>query len=184
MIKKFTFIEEYKALHHGENVDKSSNIATVFPFLDQNGLTKIKSRLEYCDLLLEQSKLPVILEHPSKSKLLELLINDCHLSGHHSGLEYTRRALRNRYWIVGEKRAIQSILHKCPYKGCRPAKPVIQNTPPLPEERMNTAKVFEIISVDGIGPFEIRKCGICNYNFLCKKLTLYCPIQRQNRTKE
>ena len=63
----------------------------------------MKSWLEYCDLLPEQSKNPVILEHPSKSKLSELLINDCHLSGHHSGPDYTRRTHRNRYWIVGGK---------------------------------------------------------------------------------
>merc|ERR1711873_158659 len=114
--QKLTFIEEYKALQHEENVDKSSNITKLSPFLDQDGLIKMKSRLEYCDLLSEQPKYPVILEHPSKSKLSELLINDCHLSGHHSGPDYTRRALRNRYWIVGGKRAIQYILHKCPYK--------------------------------------------------------------------
>ena len=95
--QKHTFIEEYKALQLGENVQKSSNIATLSPFLDQDGLIKMKSRLEYCDLLPEQSKYPVILDHPSKSKLSELLINDCHLSGHHSGPNYTRRTLRNRY---------------------------------------------------------------------------------------
>ena len=50
-----------------------------------------------------------------------------------------------------------------------PVKAIIQNTPPLPEERMNTAKVFEVISLDGIGPFEIRKCEICNHNSLCEK---------------
>ena len=97
------------------------------------------------------------------------MINDCHLKGHHSGPDHTRRTLRNRFWIVGGKKAIQSILHKCPFKGCRPVKPIIQNTPPLPVERMNTAKVYEMVSLDGIGPFEIRKCGICNYNSLCEK---------------
>ena len=34
---------------------------------------------------------------------------------------------------------------------------------------MNTAKVYEMVSLDGIGPFEIRKCGICNYNSLCER---------------
>ena len=178
--QKHTFIEEYKALQLGENVKKSSNIATLSPFLDQDGLIKMKSRLEYCDLLPEQSKYPVILEHPSKSKLSELLINDFHLKGHHSGPDHTRRALRNRFWIVGGKKAIQSILHKCPFKGCRPIKPIIQNTPPLPEERMNTAKVFEMISLDGIGHFEIRKCGICNYNSLCEK----CYAKLSNSAKK
>ena len=137
----------------------------------------MRSRLEYCDSLTKQSKYPVILErilkkilvHPSKSKLLELLINDYHLSGHHTCPEFTRRTLRNRYWIVGGKKAVQSILHKCPHKECRPLKPVIQNIPPIPAERMNTAKVFEMVSLHGLGPFKIRKCGIGYYNSLCEK---------------
>ena len=125
----------------------------------------MKSRLEYCDSLPEQSKYPIIRDHPSKSKLPELLINDCHLSGHHSGPEFTRRTLRNRYWIVGGKKVIQSILHKCLHKECRPLIAVIQNIPPLPAERLNTAKVFEMISLDGIGPFKIRRCGICQRKY-------------------
>ena len=167
--QKLTFVDEYKALQNGEPVNKSSSIATLAPFLDEDGLIKMRSRLEYCDSLPEQARYPTILDHPSKSKLAELLIKDVHLSGYHSGPEFTRRTLRNRYWIVGGKKAIQSILHKCCHKACRPIKTVIQNIPPLPAERMNTAKVFEMISLDGIGPFEIKKCGICNYKSLCEK---------------
>ena len=59
-------------------------------------------------------------------------------------------------------------------------KPVIQNTPPFPEERINTTKVFEMIFLDGIDPFEIRKCGICNYNSLCEK----CYAKLSNSTKK
>ena len=104
----------------GENVQQSSNIATLSPFLDQDGLIKMKSRLETCDLLPEQSKYLITLEHPSKSKLSELLINDCHLSGHHSGLDYTRRALRNRYWIVGEKEQFNLFYINARIKGVDP----------------------------------------------------------------
>ena len=38
--QKLTFVEEYKALQLGENVQKSSNIATLSPFLDQDGMIK------------------------------------------------------------------------------------------------------------------------------------------------
>ena len=34
--QKLTFVEEYKALQLGENVQKSSNIATLSPFLDED----------------------------------------------------------------------------------------------------------------------------------------------------
>ena len=142
--QKLAFVDECKALQIWEHVHKSSSVATLSPFLDEDGLIKMKSRLEYCDSLPEQTKYPIILDHPSKSKLSELLINDCHLSGHHSGPEFTRRTLLNRYWIVGGKKAIQSILHKCRHKECRHIKAVIQNIPPLPAERMNTANVFWI----------------------------------------
>ena len=43
--QKLTFTEEYKALQLGENIQKNSNIATLSPFLDKDGLIKMKSRL-------------------------------------------------------------------------------------------------------------------------------------------
>ena len=43
--QKLTFTEEYKALQLGENINKNSNIATLSPFLDKDGLIKMKSRL-------------------------------------------------------------------------------------------------------------------------------------------
>ena len=64
--QKLTFVEKCKALQLGEHVHKSSNIATLSPFLDGYGLSKMKSRLEYCDLLPEQSKFSVSLDHPPK----------------------------------------------------------------------------------------------------------------------
>ena len=69
------------------------------------------------------------------------------------------------------EKAISSILHKCPHKKCAGSrlKPIIQNPPPLPPERMNTSNVFEFISLDGVGPFEILKCGTCHYSNFCEK---------------
>lgn len=62
------------------------------------------------------------------------------------------------------KKAISSVLDQCSHKEYRPIKAIIQNVPPLPAERMNGTKVSKMISLDGIGAYEIRKCWVCHYN--------------------
>ena len=163
--QKLTFVEEYESFKEGKEVSKSSTISSLSPFMDPSGVIKMKTRLEYCDILPEQARYPVILAHPNKSRLAELLIIEAHLKLCHGGPEVVRRRLRNLYWILGGKKAISSILHKCPHKKCAGSrlKPIIQNPPPLPAERMNTSNVFEFISLDGVGPFEILMFGICEY---------------------
>ena len=93
-----------------------------------------------------------------------------HEKQHHAGPEQTKRLVRNTYWILGGKRAISSILSKCPHQECvsKRLKPVIQAPPSLPAERLANS-CFEYISIDACGPFEMKLCGVCNYSAICSK---------------
>ena len=144
--QKLTFVEEYESFKEGKEVSKSSTISSLSPFMDPSGGIKMKTRLEYCDILPEQARYPVILAHPNKSRLAELLIIEGHLKLCHGGPEVVRRRLRNLYWILGGKKAISSILHKCPHQKCAGSrlKPIIQNPPPLPPEGMNTSMYLNL----------------------------------------
>ena len=168
--QRITFAEEYDQLERGENIDKKSDITSLSPFLSSDGTIRMRTRLEYCDVLPEQTKYPIILSHPKKSRLAELLIIEAHENLNHAGPESTKRQIRNSHWIVGGKRAITMVLGKCQHKKCvgQRLKPIIQNPPPLPPER-SIASCFDYISLDGIGPFELLKCGTCHYNSLCEK---------------
>ena len=102
--QKLTFVEEYESFKEGKEVSKSSTISSLSPFMDPSGVIKMKTRLEYCDILPEQARYPVILAHPNKSRLAELLIIEAHLKLCHGGPEVVRRRLRNLYWILGGKK--------------------------------------------------------------------------------
>ena len=58
-------------------------------------------------------------------------------------------------------------MHKCSHKKCTGSrlKHIIQNPP----QRRNTSNVFELVSLDAVGPFEILKCGTCHYSNFCEK---------------
>ena len=62
-------------------------------------------------------------------------------------------------------------MHKCSHKKCAGSrlKPIFQNPLPLPSQRMNTSIVLEFVSLDVVGPFEIRKFVTCNYSNFCEK---------------
>ena len=165
--QKLGFGSKYDQLERGEDIKKSSELYPLSPFME-DGVIKMRSRLEKSDILPEQMKYPTILK--SKSRLADLIIMDSHARQLHGGPEIVKRAIRNRFWITGGKRAITSVLNKCHHKQCvlRRVKPIIQASPPLPIERMGS-DCYENISLDACGPFYIKLCGVCNFSATCKK---------------
>ena len=105
--QKTHFIDEYTQLQQEEDVGKNSHIYALSPFLEE-GIIKMQTRLAYSDLLPEQMKYPIILA--KKSRLAELIIMDSHIQQLHAGPEQTKRLVRNKYWVVGGKRGISTVI--------------------------------------------------------------------------
>ena len=113
-------------------------------------------------------KHPVILA--KDSRLAELVIMDAHVTQLHAGPEQTKRMVRNHFWTIGGKRSICKVINNCHYKKCtsRRMKPVLQPPPPLPKERLGN-DCFRYISIDASGPYDMKKCGVCNFSAICEK---------------
>ena len=126
--QQITFGHEYNQLENGMDVDRNSAIYCLSPFMDNN-VIKMRTRLGHSELLPEQHKYPIILS--KDSRLSELIILNSHEKQHHAGPEQTKRLVRNIYWILDGKRAISSILSKCPHQECvsKRLKPIIQAPP-------------------------------------------------------
>ena len=77
------------------------------------GVIKMHTRLT--EVLPEQYAYPIIL---AKGRLAELIIWQCHVRLLHSGPEQTKREARNRYWLLGGKRYISTVIHGCNHKKC------------------------------------------------------------------
>ena len=157
--QKTHFMTEYEQLQRGKDVDPTSTLYDLSPFME-DGVIKMRTRLTRMDILPEQLKHPTILARDSK--LSELLIMDSHVRQIHAGPEQAKRMVRNKFWIIGGKRVISTVINKCLHRPCvlKRLKPVIQTAPPLPPERIGDYNsVWQYTSLDACGPFHLKKCG-------------------------
>ncbi|KAK3108419.1 hypothetical protein FSP39_007685 [Pinctada imbricata] len=106
-----TFTNEMKCLESRKPLDKDSIVASLSPFLDDNGLLRVGGRLKY-SVLQESVRNPIILS--AKSHVTRLLVEYIHDRISHQGRHITEGELRNRgYWIIGAKRLVSSVIHRC-----------------------------------------------------------------------
>ncbi|XP_033213286.1 uncharacterized protein LOC117170562 [Belonocnema kinseyi] len=74
------------------------------PFIDDDGLIRVGSRLKHSDLLFNQ-KHPVLL--PSNHHVSDLIIRDAHHRNFHGAVQSTLYAVRERFWILNGKNQIR-----------------------------------------------------------------------------
>ena len=87
-----------------------------------------------------------------------MLVTDLHKHHGHCGREFTLSLVLRRFWILGARRLIKSIIHKC--LPCRrltekPCQPAMAS---LPADRVTpTQAAFSNTGVDFFGPFYIKR---------------------------
>ncbi|XP_021958581.1 uncharacterized protein LOC110854452 [Folsomia candida] len=136
-----------------EALDTSDvNLAKKLSMVKRDGLFCVETRL--LDKEDTQSfKWPVILpKHP----LTNMMITELHRVYGHAGAQFLLCKLREKYWILGGRRTVKTILHQCPRCRRFDARPVNVQPAPLPKARVNTAEVFETTGVDLAGPLQLK----------------------------
>lgn len=117
-------------------------------YTDENGLLRVKGRLEYADL---DCKTPILL--PSKQYFTKLIIKDAHGKVMHSGMKDTLTELRAKYWVIQGRARVGQIVNSCflcRKYGCRLFKKV--PAAPLPDFRAQLSHPFANTGVDYLGP--------------------------------
>ena len=125
------------------------------PFLE-DGILRVGSRLLQSEILLYDSKFPVIL--PAKSHVAELILQHVHANVlHHGGGHLTAINLtRSKHWILKGTQLARSVVVCCAV--CRRWKPRGQHQlmGPLPKERIDPKEtnplVFDTACMDIAGP--------------------------------
>lgn len=87
-----------------------------------------------------------------------------HKNSCHTGVQILISILREKFWILGGRRAIKSVITKCVICRRHSSKPFDENAPPLPLDRVRDSAAFEVIGVDMTGPLYIKtgeKVWIC-----------------------
>ncbi|CAL4112477.1 unnamed protein product, partial [Meganyctiphanes norvegica] len=130
--------KEMEKLERGELLPRASPLINLNPFLDTQGLLRVRGRIEnseldYC------TKHPIII--PAGPVAL-LLIRFSHMHLQHSGVETMITYLRSKYYIIGVRKSAKSVVHKCFPCQRQKAKPMNQVGAPLPRDRVRRAAPF------------------------------------------
>lgn len=148
-----SFPEEIQLLKNNKQLQKSSKLLSLTPFLDKNGLLRVGGRLKLGNFSFDQ-KHPILLSN--KHPLTILIIRNEHYRALHAGTNALLAAIRTRFWIVSGKSTVKQVLHKCIvcFK-CKPTelKYIMGN---LPRERITPCRPFLNCGVDYAGPFLIK----------------------------
>ena len=121
--------------------------------------TKIIDRMDLGDLII-----PAIL--PSSHPVVKMLELWAHETACHVGVQGLLSLLRERFWIIKERKPIRSILTRCIVCMRHGARHISTVPPALPEPRVRDAAVFETTGVDMAGTLFLkdgREVWVCLY---------------------
>ena len=104
-VQQQEFAAEVSALQRGHLVAKSSPLARLTPYLDDEGLLRVQGRLQF-------SSLPPDEKHPiliPKSHFAVLLMRFQHFIMKHAGVSTLISAVRKSYWVFGLRRIAKRV---------------------------------------------------------------------------
>ena len=132
---------------------KGSPIANLNPFLDEHGILRVGGRIINSDLTLREKKTLIV---PGRHHIATLLVRRYHSDYHHQGRHITEWVVRAAgFWIIGSKRLMSSIIHKCITCRNLRGKTEQQIMADLPTDRVEPSPHFTNVGVDAFGPWTI-----------------------------
>ncbi|XP_030762165.1 uncharacterized protein LOC115886978 [Sitophilus oryzae] len=150
-----------KVVQQGSFAKDDQRLKTLDVFRDDSGILRLKSRIaNRKDTVF--FRMPIVL--PSRHVVTKRLVFDSHRRSCHVGAQGLGSLLREKYWILGGRSYIKSIISKCVVCRRQIVKGVQVQSPPLPADRVNDASAFQITGVDFAGPLHLRtgeKVWIC-----------------------
>ena len=156
------YAAEISSLCRGKTVAKQSSLYRLTPYLDEDGLLRVRGRLQQSELSHEE-KHPILLP---KGRVAELLVRDQHRLMSHCGVSTLITAVRAAYFVVGLRCLAKRVKRSC--VSCQRQDAAACNEPaaPLPRDRVTRAPPFSVTGVDFAGPifaldFPRQKLYVC-----------------------
>lgn len=102
------FSAELISLETDQSVSRVSPLYNLVPYLDHDGLIRIRRQLRHADLSHDQKHQIVLRLH----HLVKLMISECQLILLHGGPRMILTYLRREFWILRHRPIIRAVLHR------------------------------------------------------------------------
>ncbi|TKS65718.1 Extracellular calcium-sensing receptor [Collichthys lucidus] len=145
---------ELDCLREGRELPKQSPLKKLNPVADESGLLRVGGRISSAPDLPRAEKHPLIIPHTHH--IATLLVRFYHEQVVRQGRHITEGAVRAAgYWIVGGKRLVSSLIHKCEI--CRKLRRRLeeQKMADLPPDRLTPEPPFTHVGLDVFGPWAV-----------------------------
>jgi hypothetical protein len=153
IIQNDQFSEEIHFIKkHGE-LQKTSSLRSLHPFLDKDGLLRVGGRLRHAAISYG-NKHPIIL--PKNHLVTKLIIEQIHFRQLHAGTQATLCAVRQKFWPISGYALTRQITRSC--ISCRRVRPIPyqQLMGDLPASRVTPGRPFTCTGVDYAGPYILK----------------------------
>ncbi|KYN14636.1 hypothetical protein ALC57_13143, partial [Trachymyrmex cornetzi] len=143
------FAEERKCLQNKRELNKSSSLLQLHPFLDEHGLIRVGGELHAAPWSFDR-KHPILL--PARCRTTRLLIEREHRALLHAGSQLLLASIRQRYWPLNARDLVRQVCRSCVWCAKHNPRGLTQAMGSLPRERIHPSRAFTITGVDFAGP--------------------------------
>ncbi|XP_038106872.1 uncharacterized protein LOC119766411 [Culex quinquefasciatus] len=142
-----------------EKIERSSPLYKLLPVLDEDGVLRVRGRLEKNESIPFDKRFPIILGR--KHAITKKIIQHYHEKYGHTNRETVFNELRQKFWIPNARAAILEVVKECVWCKVNRCVPFVPTMAPLPVERTAaTMRPFSAVGVDYLGPVEVTS-GRC-----------------------
>ena len=155
-VQHASFSDEVRLINAGKPLPPSSPLSSLCPVLDGDGLLRVGGRLRKIDCISTEAKHPAIL--PRTHPVTKLLIDWTHRRNGHVGPEHVLSILRESYWVISGRTAINQVVGNCFFCRIRKARrkfPFMADLPPC--RAAVDLPPFCNCGVDLFGPIEVKQ---------------------------
>ncbi|XP_062698793.1 uncharacterized protein LOC109420058 [Aedes albopictus] len=133
---------------------KHSSLYRLSPYIDDDGVLRMKGRIGACEYASEEMKHPILL--PKRHHVTDLIVLDVHQRHYHQNHQTVLNEVRQKYYIPSLRsvyRNVRSRCQLCKVRNATPQQPMMGDLPPMRLKPF--VRPFSFVGIDYFGPFQV-----------------------------